>query len=158
VAETSTTWANIDDLYQGITRQLADALGANEHRYWVGCHLSHSYHAGAAIYFTFAFRCKGGAIGEVDQMGEFRHYLNVKRVVLDAFQAHDATLSHHHSVGYEHLPWLEGEASLAGAGTLIDAVKPALDPGDIMNPGKLRSGFTITEWEDRAFNKGQRNF
>jgi len=149
VAETSTTWSKIDDLYENVRGRLADALSGDEHQYWLGCHMSHSYHTGAALYFTFGFRCKIQANGEVDQHREFLHYLKAKRVVLDAFQTNDATLSHHHAVGYEHLPWLASEASLT-VGTLIDAVKPALDPEDIMNPGKLRSGYTIAEWQSRG--------
>ena len=149
MAETSTTWSKIDDLYENVRGRLADALSGDEHQYWLGCHMSHSYHTGAALYFTFGFRCKIQANGEVDQHQEFLHYLKAKRVVLDAFQTNDATLSHHHAVGYEHLPWLASEASLT-VGTLIDAVKPALDPEDIMNPGKLRSGYTIAEWQSRG--------
>jgi hypothetical protein len=56
-----------------------------------------------------------------------------------------ATLSHHHAVGYEHLPWLSAE-SVVRRGTVIDAVKSNIDPNGIMNPGKLTSGFVLEDW------------
>lgn len=149
VAETSTTWAEINKLYENTFRALQRALVENDHRYWLGCHLSHSYHVGAALYFTFAFRCNSGPEGQIDRVAEFQHYLNVKKTLLESFQAHGATLSHHHAVGYEHLPWLSREAALTTQ-TIVDAAKPALDPRDIMNPGKLRPGYTLGEWEART--------
>jgi alkyldihydroxyacetonephosphate synthase len=69
----------------------------------VGCHVSHTYHAGASLYFTIGFIPKEG--------DELVRYLRVKRAAEDAFLQNGATLSHHHAVGYEHLPWLEQEIS-----------------------------------------------
>lgn len=146
VAETSTTWANIEKLYETVCGSVGAALKKDDHSSWLGCHLSHSYQAGAALYFTFGFRCKRQEGGEVDEAAEFSHYLRIKQAALDSFQANGATLSHHHAVGYEHLPWLPAEAALAG-GTVVDAIKPKVDPRSIMNPGKLQSGYTISGWE-----------
>jgi alkyldihydroxyacetonephosphate synthase len=145
VAETSTTWAKVNDLYLRVRKCLSEALARDNHVYWLGCHLSHSYPSGAALYFTFGFRCQADPSGKIDQPREFDHYLRVKQTALEAFQANGATFSHHHAVGYEHLPWLTREAALS-AGTVIDAIKPVVDPTDIMNPGKLRSGHSLSEW------------
>jgi alkyldihydroxyacetonephosphate synthase len=96
------------------------------------------------LYFSYAFRCK--SIGATcDMEAELAHYLAVKRAVLDCISSHGATLSHHHAVGYEHLPWLCAE-SVVGRGTLIDAIKSNIDPNGIMNPGKLMSGFVLEDW------------
>ena len=46
------------------------------------------------------------------------------------------TLTHHHAVGYEHRPWMEREVTRPGI-TLLRGLKSTLDPGNIMNPGKL---------------------
>ena len=145
VSETSTTWARLPDLYSAATTALTAALGRDGRRYKLGCHVSHTYPAGATLYFTFAFQCRGGADGAIDVEAELQHYLSVKRAGFDCFAAHGATFSHHHAVGYEHLAWLPAE-SVVGPGTMIDAVKNALDPKGIMNPGKLRSGFTVADW------------
>ena len=145
VSETSTTWTRLPDLYSAATAALTAALGKDGRRYKLGCHVSHTYPAGATLYFTFAFQCRGGVDGTVDMEAELQHYLSIKRAGFDCFAAHGATFSHHHAVGYEHLAWLPAE-SVVGPGTMIDAVKNALDPKGIMNPGKLGSGFTVADW------------
>jgi alkyldihydroxyacetonephosphate synthase len=102
----------------------------------VGCHVSHSYPSGASLYFSFAFRCRTDAAGRYDPDEELQHFVRAKGAALDCFARHGATLSHHHAVGQDHLPWLAAENGF-GRGTVIDAVKAEIDPGNIMNPGKL---------------------
>ena len=46
------------------------------------------------------------------------------------------TLSHHHAVGTEHLPWVEEDISPTGI-RAVQALKDGLDPRGIMNPGKI---------------------
>ena len=46
------------------------------------------------------------------------------------------TISHHHGVGKDHLPWMENEKGVLGM-DLLKGVKARLDPGGFMNPGKL---------------------
>ena len=91
------------------------------------CHLSHSYHAGACLYFTFAF--KAGADAD-------REYATVKTAIQQAFVDHGGTLSHHHGVGTEHAPWLEQDISPTGA-RMIQALFDGVDPGRNLNPGKV---------------------
>ena len=70
VSETSTTWARLPDLYSAATTALTAALGRDGRRYKLGCHVSHTYPAGATLYFTFAFQCRGGADGAIDVEAE----------------------------------------------------------------------------------------
>lgn len=144
VNETATTWSRLKPLYRAVSKALDDALRSDERPSWFGCHISHTYHAGAMLYFSYAFRCRA-ARGACDMEAELAHYLTVKRAVLDCISSHGATLSHHHAVGYEHLPWLAAE-SVFGQGTVIDAIKSNVDPNGIMNPGKLVSGFALEDW------------
>ena len=61
------------------------------------------------------------------------------RVLDAAFQActrHGGTLSHHHGIGLGKARWMELEYGAAGLGVLR-AVQRALDPGGILNPGKI---------------------
>ena len=128
VSETATVWSNILGLYRDTIEILREEISKSKVRPWVGCHISHTYPSGASLYFTFGFR---------QQLGhEMEQYLRVKRVVQQSFINHGATLSHHHAVGTEHLPWLSADISPAGL-QAVSAIKQGLDPANIMNPGRL---------------------
>jgi alkyldihydroxyacetonephosphate synthase len=144
VGETSTVWSNILPLYRAATSAYRDALGRGGRKFWVGCHISHTYAAGASLYFTYAVAGKAGPEGQVDPWAELDHYLAAKQAGLASFSEHGATFSHHHAVGYEHLPWLLRENALAGT-TVVDALKQSLDPNRIMNPGKLTAAYSLAE-------------
>ena len=60
----------------------------------------------------------------------------IKRAASDAIAAQGGTISHHHGVGEDHLPWIAGEKGALGI-DVLRAVKMALDPKGVLNPGKL---------------------
>ena len=60
----------------------------------------------------------------------------IKRAASDAIMAAGGTISHHHGVGEDHLPWIRAEKGELGIAALR-AVKQAFDPKGILNPGKL---------------------
>jgi alkyldihydroxyacetonephosphate synthase len=103
-----------------------DGLGVTG---YVMCHLSHSYHAGACLYFTFAF--KPGTRGD-----ELEQYGTVKSAIQQAFVDNGATLSHHHAVGTEHAEWLEQDISAPGV-AMLRGLFDGVDPGRNLNPGKI---------------------
>lgn len=138
VSETATVWNNIATLYQKTSSVLRIEIEKSGVRPWVGCHISHSYTSGASLYFTFGFRQQAGR--------EMEQYLQVKRAVQQSFMDHGATLSHHHAVGTEHLPWLAADISAVGI-EAISAIKQRLDPANIMNPGRLLPSATpLEDW------------
>jgi alkyldihydroxyacetonephosphate synthase len=92
------------------------------------CHLSHSYHSGACLYFTFASRHDG-----VDPIAQ---YDVVKSAIQQSFVDSGATLSHHHAVGTEHSQWLEQDISAPGV-HMLEGLFSAIDPGGNFNPGKI---------------------
>jgi alkyldihydroxyacetonephosphate synthase len=129
VSETSAPWAKLEGLYDGVVAAARGAFDEVGVHGWIMCHLSHSYHSGACLYFTFAFKETPGADG-------LKQYDTVKSAIQQAFMDLGATLSHHHAVGLEHAPWLEQDISPAGVAivrTLLDGV----DPGHNLNPGKI---------------------
>jgi alkyldihydroxyacetonephosphate synthase len=144
VSETSTVWTNILPLYHGAMNALCERIRMSGVLAWTGCHISHTYQCGASVYFTFGFK---------QQLGyEMEQYLQVKRAVQQSFIDHGATLSHHHAVGTEHLPWLAADISALGVRS-IAAIKRELDPNDIMNPGRLRPSATpFEEWQALGVN------
>jgi alkyldihydroxyacetonephosphate synthase len=138
VSETSTVWSNLVPLYRATTTALRAAIVESGVKPWVGCHISHTYQCGASLYLTFAFKQQDG--------NEMPQYLHAKRAVQQSFIDCGATLSHHHAVGTEHLPWLTDDISPLGI-TAIAAIKAGLDPDNVMNPGRLRpSAAPFEEW------------
>ncbi|MEQ8226657.1 MAG: FAD-binding oxidoreductase [Rhodospirillales bacterium] len=147
VAETSTTWGGMADLYnQGMAR-IGAQLRTDKRPIWLGCHVSHTYPLGASIYFSYAFRCVIDDENTYDPEAELAYYAAVKKASLDCFAETGATLSHHHAVGYEHLPWLDRESKV-GSGTMVDRIKRSLDPSAIMNPDKLTADFSAKALDD----------
>jgi alkyldihydroxyacetonephosphate synthase len=129
VSETAAPWSALRPLYDAVmaaARGEFDALGV---RGYIMCHLSHSYHAGACLYFTFAFEPRAGG-DPLDQYGR------VKSAIQQAFVDNGATLSHHHAVGTEHAEWLEQDISAPGA-AMLRALFDGVDPGRNLNPGKI---------------------
>jgi len=138
VSETSTVWSNIIPLYTNTMALLRSSIRETGVCPWSGCHISHTYQTGASVYFTFGFR---------QQLGqEMEQYLRVKRTVQQSFIDHGATLSHHHAVGTEHLPWLSADVSPLGV-KAVAAIKQGFDPADVMNPGRLLpSQSALEDW------------
>ena len=63
-------------------------------------------------------------------------YRSCWQAVMQASLAHGGTISHHHGIGRVRREWLGRELSEAGL-TALRALKRALDPQGIMNPGVL---------------------
>jgi alkyldihydroxyacetonephosphate synthase len=129
VSETSTVWSNILPLYRATIGVIRASIAEDGTQPWAGCHVSHTYHTGASLYFTFGFKQKSGC--------EIPQYLRVKRAAQQSFIDCGATVSHHHAVGTEHLPWLAADISPLGV-KAVAAIKQGLDPANVMNPGRLQ--------------------
>jgi alkyldihydroxyacetonephosphate synthase len=129
VSETSAPWSVLPELYDRVMAAARGAFADVGTRGYVMCHLSHSYHAGACLYFTFAF--KPAPAGE-----PLEQYDRVKSAIQQTFVDCGATLSHHHAVGTEHAQWLEQDISAPGV-AMLRALFEGVDPGANLNPGKI---------------------
>jgi alkyldihydroxyacetonephosphate synthase len=124
--ETASSWSALPELHRAVREAVAGALAATPPI--VGCHVSHLYPDGASLYFTVLARQDGD-----DPGGQWRA---AKRAAGDAIAAAGATITHHHAVGRDHVPWIAGEHGALGA-ELLRVLKQRCDPAGIMNPGKL---------------------
>jgi alkyldihydroxyacetonephosphate synthase len=129
VSETAMPWSRLIPVYDAVTAASSGAFAELGVQGYVLCHLSHSYHAGACLYFTFAFEPSRGA----DMIVQ---YDVVKSAIQQAFVDNGATLSHHHAVGTEHAQWLEQDISAPGV-AMLEALFDGTDPGGHLNPGKI---------------------
>ncbi len=129
VSETSATWTNILPVYRGTLKAIKDKFQSdNAGAGYVGCHISHTYETGACLYFTYAASQVPGK--------ELEQYYSYKKIITDEIMRLGATLTHHHAVGYEHMPWMKQEVGATGLEALR-ALKAKLDPKGVLNPGKL---------------------
>lgn len=119
--EVASSWSRLGDLYAAVRA----ALGRHV---FVMAHLSHAYPDGCSIYFTFA----GSAPTEAEAEAK---YDAAWRAALDAAIGAGGTLSHHHGVGRSKAPKLGDELGLGV--DVIHALRGAMDPAGIMNPGNL---------------------
>jgi alkyldihydroxyacetonephosphate synthase len=126
--ETSHTWSGLRRVHAAVGGAINEALDSQGTPGLVFCHLSHAYPDGASLYFTVVARARRGE--EVEQ------WRAMKRAASEAIVANGATITHHHGVGRDHAPYMEAEVGRTGLEALR-AVKERLDPGAIMNPGKL---------------------
>ena len=120
--EVAGPWSILPHAYDAICEAVSSVDGARS----VSAHLSHSYLDGACLYFTFA--------GDRSDEPEARYralWDAAQRAALDA----GANLSHHHGVGLNRSRFMRD--ALGSSFDVLRALKEALDPQGILNPGKL---------------------
>jgi alkyldihydroxyacetonephosphate synthase len=125
--ETATDWSNLRALKAAVTDALTTALAESGTPALVLCHISHVYPTGASLYFTVVAGQRGNPIEQ---------WRKAKTAASDAMMRTGGTITHHHAVGADHRPWMRDEVGDLGV-AVLRAVKAALDPAGILNPGKL---------------------
>ncbi|MDQ3939959.1 MAG: FAD-binding oxidoreductase [Actinomycetota bacterium] len=120
--EVAGTWSVLRDLYHSMKDSLSPLADVT------GCHLSHVYPDGACLYFTIAKACDSddAAADALEQWWQ---------VGMRTCLAAGGSISHHHGIGRRKARWLPEE--LGEWWDVLVAVKRALDPNRIMNPGAL---------------------
>ncbi|WP_324650945.1 FAD-binding oxidoreductase [Georgenia sp. H159] len=131
VSETAMPWSRLMEVYHRTIRAAREAFDALGVRGYVMCHLSHSYHSGACLYFTFALVSRSADMDE-----QLRQYWVVKKAIQQSFIDNGGTISHHHGVGTDHAHWLEEDISPAGVDLQV-ALLQGVDPGRNLNPGTI---------------------
>ena len=126
--ETSVAWSSIERTHAALIRALEDAMQAHAGAGLAMGHLSHSYRDGACLYFTILY--------PIDPARELMQWSAIKHEATDAVLEGGGTLSHHHGVGTDHAAWMPTEKGVLGMRAL-HALKDAVDPSGMMNPGKL---------------------
>jgi alkyldihydroxyacetonephosphate synthase len=127
--ETAITWDRFEAFHAAVRKATEEALKeATGHEGTVSTRFTHVYPDGPALYYTFNVR---GAPGRL--IDQWRH---VKTRASDALIAAGGTITHHHAVGRDHMPWYRAQRPDL-FGRAFAAAKRALDPAGIMNPGVL---------------------
>jgi alkyldihydroxyacetonephosphate synthase len=123
--EVAATWSRAAALYESVTGALARVPGVLA----ATAHSSHSYRSGTCLYFSFA--------AKLDDPTRLRDaYAACWRAAMEATLAAGGGIAHHHGIGRVRRPWLGAELGDTGVAVLA-AVKDALDPDGLLNPGAL---------------------
>jgi len=122
--EVAAEWDRIHTLYSDVCA----AVRTVKNLVVVSGHSSHSYAQGTNIYFTFVARPESPADAEPI-------YLECWDKAMQATIGAGGTICHHHGIGRMRTRWMAAEHGEGLA--LMRAVKRALDPNGILNPGAL---------------------
>ena len=127
--ETSITWERLADFHVKVKTATEEVIqrttGKPGH---VSCRFTHAYTDGCAPYFTLHAQPTPGQ--EVCQWTE------IKTAASDMLMREGGTITHHHAVGRDHMPWYSGQQP-ALIGDALAAVKDRLDPKGMLNPGVI---------------------
>lgn len=123
--EVAATWDRVKVLHGSVTEAIRAVPGIIQ----ASGHTSHGYTTGVNIYFTFV----GSATAAEEQE---RIYRQAWAAAMEASIAAGATIAHHHGIGRIRRDYLHREIGDVGV-AVLRAVKAALDPHGIMNPGVL---------------------
>ncbi len=116
--ECAVTWSQMDQVHKTVRGFIKSRPGTI-----CMTHLSHAYPQGGNLYFIF-----------IAKINTIKEYLDLQYGILDAIQKSGAAMSHHHGVGKQTAPWLEGQIGTPQM-NVIRALKEHFDPQFIMNPG-----------------------
>ncbi|MGO2037716.1 MAG: FAD-binding oxidoreductase [Brevibacterium sp.] len=136
VCETGVTWANLKNVHARVHERFRQIRSQQDGPGFMFCHMSHSYHSGACLYFTFA-------VPYAHEDTALEEYQTVKDAVQQEFIDSGSGLSHHHAVGTEHRPWIVDDITEPGA-FMVDSLFRATDPGRNLNPGKILGEYDST--------------
>ena len=127
--ETAITWDKLEAFHGAVRKATEDALvEATGRKGTVSTRFTHVYPDGPAVYYTFNVRGDPGRLIE--------QWRQIKTRASDALLAAGGTITHHHAVGRDHMPWYRAQRPDL-FGKAFAAAKAALDPAGIMNPGVL---------------------
>lgn len=123
--EVSALFKDAARLYRDMVAGMKAVEGVLE----VSGHYSHFYREGVCLYITFAGIPKD----------PLRYYQDTWDAAMQATLRNNASISHHHGIGFWRIQYLEQELGSSGVG-LLKSIKSALDAKGILNPGKLIDG------------------
>jgi alkyldihydroxyacetonephosphate synthase len=145
VFETVVVYGEALSLWRAVKDAVRAVWKAEGKKGWIGCHTAHQYKHGTCLYFTYA--------GQQFDDNDMLTFLKIKKAATEQMLKHKGALTHHHGVGYEHVPWMP---KYLGAGTLdmLLRMKQDVDPQDICNPHKLlpvprKAKESQEAWEER---------
>ncbi|MFN2425013.1 MAG: FAD-binding oxidoreductase [Candidatus Binatia bacterium] len=126
--ETACTWDRFEEFHAGVTTAVREELKRLCGGGSVTCRFTHAYPDGPAPYFTI--------MAPSSPARQLEDWDAIKQAASDALIRMGGTITHHHAVGRDHMPWYTAQRP-ALFGRALAAAKHELDPAGIMNPGVI---------------------
>ncbi|MBW2279130.1 MAG: FAD-binding oxidoreductase [Deltaproteobacteria bacterium] len=123
--EVGAVWERIGAVYDAVIGSLLEVPSIRS----ATAHSSHSYRSGTNLYFTFVARP-----GDRAEMADV--YRECWRRAVEATLEQGGGIAHHHGIGRVRRDFLAREIGEGGV-AVLRAVKAALDPQGLLNPGAL---------------------
>jgi alkyldihydroxyacetonephosphate synthase len=121
--EVAALWKDLPTVYKAMMDSVS------RHGAQAYAHVSHVYPAGAGLYVIFSAKT-------TDDETAVSTYLRIVEEMLQACLDAGGSISHHHGIGRGKSKLLSRELG-AGGTAILQAIKRAIDPHGIMNPGVL---------------------
>jgi alkyldihydroxyacetonephosphate synthase len=121
-------YRNIDAIYEALHQEIPARYA--EHDLRLAIHLSHWYDWGTMLYGRFVIAQAPADPGEAAAVHD-RIWYDAVDIALD----HSGVMNDHHGVGLKLGPFMQRQYGPAFG--VLEAIKRALDPTGVMNPGKL---------------------
>ena len=134
--ECAVTWSQMEQVHKSVR-----AFVKSRPQTVCMTHLSHAYPQGGNLYFIF-----------IAKMNTIKEYLDLQYGILEAIQKSGAAMSHHHGMGKQTSPWLEGQIGTAQM-DVIRSLKEHFDPNFIMNPGGTLGLDMSPEQKEKRWSK-----
>jgi alkyldihydroxyacetonephosphate synthase len=126
--ETACTWDRFEAFHAGVTAAVQEALRRICGGGSVTCRFTHVYPDGPAPYFT--------VLAPSTAERQLEDWDAIKEAASEALLRFGGTITHHHAVGRDHMPWYRRQRP-ALFGRALAAARRELDPAGIMNPGVI---------------------
>ena len=125
--ETSITWDKFPALYNRVMEVTAEAMKEATGRPGsLSCRFVYVYPDGPAPYWSYY------CLGNHGQLKE--QWKHVKLAATNEFLKHGGSITHHTSIGRDHMKWLNEQTDDIYR-NILQTAKTAVDPHGVMNPG-----------------------
>ncbi len=126
--ETSVTWDRFERFHNAVRARAKEVIDEECGKGFITCRFTHLYPDGCAPYYTIVAQGRPG--------GQLEQWDRIKAALSDVLLREGGSITHHHAVGRDHVPWYVQQATPI-VQSMLRGAKYALDPDWIMNPGVL---------------------
>jgi len=148
VLECTVLWPKVIPCWSGVKKVLNEMWTKQGVKGFVGMHSAHQYKTGTCLYWTFA--------SMQNDRSDINRFVETKSAVMEEILSHGGSLTHHHGVGFEYVPWMERYLGNSAVEALW-GLKKRLDPRGICNPGKILPKMMDKEKMDKADDGHQKH-